>query len=46
MMNEKEVITETKSLGYKVGYIIGSTIGACVTVILIALTVKFIMWLF
>lgn len=35
-----------KSLGYKVGYIFGLILVACVTAVLIALTAKFIFWLF
>lgn len=36
----------TKKLGYKIGYLFGVVISACVIAIAVALTAKFILWLF
>lgn len=37
---------DSKTLAYKIGYIFASVIIACLTISIIALTVKFLFWLF
>ena len=37
---------EKKSLSYKVGYALATTIGICIDALIIALTIKLILWMF
>lgn len=36
----------SKSLGYKIGYLAGIVLSGCILALAVALTAKFIMWLF
>ena len=38
--------SESKSLGYKIGEVVGATLCLCATAVVVALTTKFIFWLF
>ena len=35
-----------KDLGYKIGTAVGTVIAGCAVVVVIAVTIKFVMWLF
>lgn len=37
---------DNKSIGYRAGYMFGVTVCSCASIAIIALTVRFLMWLF
>ena len=37
---------ENKSLAYMMGQFIGGTMGACIAILMLALTVKLVIWMF
>ena len=43
---EKEDMTDKKTPAQKAGYLFGLVLSGCMTAVVIALTAKFIMWLF
>ena len=45
-MNDNKNQTDKKSLAYKTGYLLGLVMVGCCTALVMALTIKLILWMF